>query len=103
MVHVGGEIVYMTADGNYMIQGRVVNMDTREDLTEAAKHLLAEEGYDPAYGARPLKRVLQKQVQDPVAIGILEGSYPEGTTIQVDVDGDGKLSFTGVRAKPVEA
>jgi len=81
------------------LEGRKLSLE----LTDAAKRALAKAGYDPTFGARPLKRVLQKQVQDPVAIGILEGSYPEGTTIQVDVDGDGKLSFTGVRAKPVEA
>ena len=85
------------------LQARLEGRKLSLELTDAAKRALAKAGYDPTFGARPLKRVLQKQVQDPVAMGILEGSYPEGTTIQVDVDGDGKLVFKGVRSKPVEA
>ncbi len=63
------------------------------ELTEAAKHLLAEEGYDPVYGARPLKRVIQRQIQDPLALRLLEGEFKEGDRIAVDVQ-DGRFVFT---------
>ncbi|MEA2670948.1 MAG: ATP-dependent Clp protease ATP-binding subunit ClpB [Chloroflexota bacterium] len=56
------------------------------EVSDAAMDLLAEEGYDPVYGARPLKRVLQRRIQDPVAVGILEGRFREGDTIVVDVE-----------------
>jgi ATP-dependent Clp protease ATP-binding subunit ClpB len=54
------------------------------ELTEEAKQLLAEKGYDPHYGARPLKRVIQRWVQDPLALKILEGEFPEGAKITAD-------------------
>ncbi|HTF35673.1 MAG TPA: ATP-dependent chaperone ClpB [Myxococcota bacterium] len=59
-------------------------------FTDEAKKLLAEKGYDPHYGARPLKRVIQRMVQDPLAVRILEGEFPEGSKILVDarVSGD---------------
>jgi ATP-dependent Clp protease ATP-binding subunit ClpB len=66
------------------------------ELTEAAKALLAEEGYDPAYGARPLKRVIQRQVQDPLALRLLEGEYQEGDRVLVDAM-NGHLTFEPVR------
>jgi ATP-dependent Clp protease ATP-binding subunit ClpB len=59
------------------------------DVSDAAKQLLAEEGYDPAYGARPLKRVIQQRLQNALANEILAGNYPEGSTIQVDAAQDG--------------
>jgi ATP-dependent Clp protease ATP-binding subunit ClpB len=63
-------------------------------LTDEAKELIAEEGYDPAYGARPLKRSIQRLVQNPLAIRILEGEFAEGDTIVVDRDPSGaKLVF----------
>ncbi len=46
--------------------------------------MLADKGYDPHYGARPLKRVIQRLVQDPLAVKILEGEFPEGTKVRVD-------------------
>jgi len=55
-------------------------------LTDAAKDLLCELGYDPNYGARPLKRAIQKYIQDPLALRILEGTFTEGDSIIVDVD-----------------
>ncbi|HEY3661518.1 MAG TPA: ATP-dependent chaperone ClpB [Chthoniobacterales bacterium] len=61
-------------------------------LTDAAKELVAHEGYDPVYGARPLKRAIQKQILDPLSLQILEGKFHEGQTIKVDAR-DGKLTF----------
>ena len=60
------------------------------EVTEQAKDLLAEKGYDPHYGARPLKRVIQRMLQDPLAMKILEGEFPEGSKVLVDarVSGD---------------
>jgi ATP-dependent Clp protease ATP-binding subunit ClpB len=54
------------------------------EFTAEARQLLAEKGYDPHYGARPLKRVIQRMVQDPLAVRILEGEFPEGTKVRVD-------------------
>jgi ATP-dependent Clp protease ATP-binding subunit ClpB len=63
-------------------------------VTDAAKELIAEEGYDPAYGARPLKRSIQRLVQNPLAIRILEGVFDEGDTVVVDRDpGAAQLAF----------
>ncbi|MFI5216972.1 MAG: AAA family ATPase, partial [Candidatus Limnocylindria bacterium] len=53
-------------------------------VSDEARALLAEKGYDPHYGARPLKRVVQRMLQDPLAMKILEGEFPEGSRIQVD-------------------
>jgi ATP-dependent Clp protease ATP-binding subunit ClpB len=62
------------------------------DLSDSAKELLAREGYDPVYGARPLKRTIQKEILDPLSIDILEGKVREGQTIHVDAK-DGALEF----------
>ena len=63
-------------------------------LTDRALELLANLGYDPTYGARPLKRVIQKQLVDKLALAMLDGGFAEGDTIQVDV-ADEALSFEG--------
>ena len=62
------------------------------ELSIAAQNHLADAGYDPVYGARPLKRVLQRELENPIATKILEGSFTEGSTITVDVE-DGRLQF----------
>jgi ATP-dependent Clp protease ATP-binding subunit ClpB len=59
-------------------------------VTDAARKLLAEKGYDPHFGARPLKRVIQRVVQDPLSMKILEGEFPEGSKITADVRPDGE-------------
>jgi len=55
-------------------------------LTPAAMELIANEGYDPVYGARPLKRVIQKRIQDPLALALLDGKFHEGDAVDVDAD-----------------
>ena len=74
------------------------------EASEAAISRIAAEGYDPIYGARPLKRVIQREVQNPLATALLRSSYPEGSTIVVDFDGD---TFTfarqGMERVPVAA
>jgi ATP-dependent Clp protease ATP-binding subunit ClpB len=62
-------------------------------VTDSARKLLARRGWDPVYGARPLKRAIQRLVQDPLAMMLLEGKFAEGDTITVDADG-GELSFS---------
>ena len=63
-------------------------------MTEKAKEWLAKEGFDPAYGARPLKRVIQKEIQDQLAMKILEGKFKEGDAVTVDLDSKkGELVF----------
>ncbi|MBY3186359.1 ATP-dependent chaperone ClpB [Rhizobium laguerreae] len=62
------------------------------DLDEEARHWLANKGYDPVYGARPLKRVIQKFVQDPLAEQILSGQVPDGSTVTV-TNGSDRLQF----------
>ena len=58
------------------------------DITDAAMAKLAHEGYDPAFGARPLKRVIQREISDPASMLILEGKVDEGDTLRVDVVDD---------------
>jgi ATP-dependent Clp protease ATP-binding subunit ClpB len=65
------------------------------NLSGAARQWLANRGYDPVYGARPLKRVIQKELQDPLARLLLEGRIHDGAKIEVDVEGD-SLSINGV-------
>ena len=62
------------------------------DLSDSAKQLLAREGYDPVYGARPLRRVIQKEILDPLSIDILEGKIREGQVVHVDAK-NGALEF----------
>jgi ATP-dependent Clp protease ATP-binding subunit ClpB len=64
----------------------------RLEVSEAAREYLAEAGYDPDFGARPLKRTIQRELQDPLALKILSGEFMEGETIRVDRGKDG-LSF----------
>ncbi len=70
------------------------------DISPEAKQYLADEGYDPDYGARPLKRTIQKEIQDPLALAILSGDFEAGDTIQVDV-GEGGLKYTAIKASEV--
>ena len=63
------------------------------DVTPAAKELIAQKGYDPVYGARPLKRVIQHDLQNPIALELLEGVFQEGDVIVVEPDGSGGLRF----------
>jgi ATP-dependent Clp protease ATP-binding subunit ClpB len=65
------------------------------DLTDAARAWLGRVGYDPVYGARPLKRAVQRYLQDPLADLILRGEVKDGSTIKVD-EGDGKLVLSVV-------
>jgi len=91
------------------VQERLSEHSISVELTEAARSWLAKEGYDPAFGARPLQRAIQKYVESPLSVELLGGKFKDGATVQVDVDKEeNKLVFeTGqpvAKAKqPVEA
>jgi ATP-dependent Clp protease ATP-binding subunit ClpB len=72
---------------------RVSERGIKVNLTVRARELLGNLGYDPTYGARPLKRVIQRQLVDKLALKILEGEFAEGDEIEVDA-GDGELTFS---------
>jgi ATP-dependent Clp protease ATP-binding subunit ClpB len=81
---------------------RVAERGVEIELTEAGRDLLGELGYDPVYGARPLKRVVQKQLVDPLALGLLKGTYAPGDRVVVDAR-DGELTFETTVAQPAAA
>jgi ATP-dependent Clp protease ATP-binding subunit ClpB len=74
---------------------RLEDRKIRVELADRAKDLLIAEGYDPAYGARPLKRVIQRRVLDPLAMRVLQGEFGEGTIVRIDAP-RGELEFTKV-------
>ena len=78
------------------VEGYLRDKNLQLELTDAARDLMAEEGFDPAYGARPLKRVIQKKVLDALAARLLEDVFPPGARIVADADPDrpGELRFT---------
>ena len=68
---------------------RLQEQEIAMEVTPEAKEKLVEEGYDPAYGARPLRRTIQRLVEDPLAEDLLQGRYQAGDTVKVDVTKDG--------------
>jgi ATP-dependent Clp protease ATP-binding subunit ClpB len=82
---------------------RVSERGIEIELTDRARELLGNLGFDPTYGARPLKRVIQKQLVDKLALRLLEGEFAEGDAVRVDA-ADGELTFTKAEpaAKPAE-
>jgi ATP-dependent Clp protease ATP-binding subunit ClpB len=88
-----GKIVEIQVD---QLADRVREKGIEIELTDKARELLGNLGFDPTYGARPLKRVIQKQLVDKLALRLLEGEFEEGDTVEVDA-GDGELSFAKAR------
>jgi ATP-dependent Clp protease ATP-binding subunit ClpB len=80
-----------------LLSERLAGRSLAVELTEAARDHLATAGYDPTFGARPLKRLIQRELQDPLAMRLLSGEVREGDRVVVDVEGDG-LSFRAERA-----
>lgn len=64
------------------------------ELTKDAKNFLVEKGFDRNFGARPLKRTIQRYIQDPLSLKILDGSLREGKKVALDLDAKGNLAFT---------
>ena len=79
---IGDIVTLQIADLN----GRLEQKNIRLELTTAASRLIAERGYEPAYGARPLKRVIQKLIENPLAQALLSGDFVEGDVVRGDVD-----------------
>jgi ATP-dependent Clp protease ATP-binding subunit ClpB len=70
------------------LRNRLAERRLNLEVSEAARHWLARAGYDPVYGARPLKRVIQRSISDPLALALLEGRFTDGSTVEVDVAGE---------------
>jgi ATP-dependent Clp protease ATP-binding subunit ClpB len=79
------------------VEARLAERGLTIELTDAAKETLAEAGWDPTYGARPLKRAIQRLLENPLALRLLEGDFAEGDTIRVDASG-GDLAFERAQA-----
>ncbi len=77
-----------------VLKARLADQDVSIELSPEAVSALVEEGYDPVYGARPLKRVIQKRIENPLAQRLLAGEFPPGSTIRVGLGDDG-FSFDG--------
>jgi ATP-dependent Clp protease ATP-binding subunit ClpB len=84
-----GEIVELQLE---RLRARLAERGLQLELTDEAKQVVADAGWDPAYGARPLKRALQRLVENPLALRLLEGEFAEGDTVRVDAK-DGELVF----------
>jgi ATP-dependent Clp protease ATP-binding subunit ClpB len=83
------------------LRRRLADKRIELEVTDAAKALLGREGYDPTFGARPLRRTIQRLVQDPLALRLLQREFSEGDTVTVDAHGD-EIAFTrAVRAEVV--
>jgi ATP-dependent Clp protease ATP-binding subunit ClpC len=81
--------------------GKVSDRQIEIDITKAAKEFIIEKGFDPVYGARPLKRVIQKYIEDPIAEDMLKGKFNDGSQIQVLSNDDKSLEFVETGRKPV--
>jgi ATP-dependent Clp protease ATP-binding subunit ClpB len=84
-----GEIVDLQLE---RLRDRLAERRIELELTEAATEALAEAGWDPAYGARPLKRAIQRLVENPLALRLLEGDFADGDAIRIDAE-EGELRF----------
>jgi ATP-dependent Clp protease ATP-binding subunit ClpB len=73
------------------LHARLAERDMRIELTDGARDRLADAGFDPVYGARPLKRAIQQQIENPLANEILEGKFKPGDVIEIGVADDGLI------------
>jgi len=80
------------------LQGRLLERKLSIELTEEARSWLAKAGYDPQFGARPLRRAIERYVENPMSTQVLRGEFNEGDTVVVDVEGD-ELTFTSKAAE----
>ncbi|HWQ28516.1 MAG TPA: type VI secretion system ATPase TssH, partial [Dehalococcoidia bacterium] len=85
------------------VRERLADRRITFEVTDAAREALVREGFDPVYGARPLRRTVQRRVENPLAMRILAGEFQEGDHVRVDYV-DGEYTFTKVKeAEPVGA
>ncbi len=101
------EVMRQIVDLNLVeIQNRLAEQKIKLTVSDAARNWLAEKGYDPAFGARPLRRALQKHLESPLSLDILGGKFVSGDTVLVDIDnetddkGEQKLKFSVEKKKP---
>jgi ATP-dependent Clp protease ATP-binding subunit ClpB len=90
-----GEIVELQLE---RLRVRLAERGIELELTDEAKQVLAEAGWDPSYGARPLKRAIQRMIENPLALRLLEGDFGEGDAVRVDAK-DGQLFFERAPAR----
>jgi ATP-dependent Clp protease ATP-binding subunit ClpB len=83
------------------LRGLLAERKLTLELTEKARRFLADAGYDPVYGARPLKRAIQRHLQDPLALALVQGDFKEGDAIVADVAGDALVFHKRVEAEVV--
>jgi ATP-dependent Clp protease ATP-binding subunit ClpB len=76
-----------------LLRRRLAERKIGIDLSAKARKALADKGYDPVYGARPLKRTIQREIQNPLAMKILAGEFREGDTVRIDLDPGGAIVF----------
>ena len=81
------------------LRKRLAEKNIKIELRDTVNKYIAELGYDPVYGARPLKRTIQKYIQDPLATELLKGEFKEGDTINIGLDNDKKLTFSNKESK----
>jgi ATP-dependent Clp protease ATP-binding subunit ClpB len=85
------------------VEERLAERGLRLELTDAARGALAEAGWDPTYGARPLKRAIQRMLENPLALRLLEGEFAEGEVVRVDASEDGLVFQKAGAAEPAAA
>ncbi len=85
------------------VRTQVVEHDIELEVSDAAKGKIADEGYDPDFGARPLRRVIQREIEDPLSEGLLSGRFKSGDHILADLDATGKLELKVVASRPPES
>jgi ATP-dependent Clp protease ATP-binding subunit ClpC len=80
------------------VRARLAERDVHFEVTARAREALVKEGYDPTYGARPLRRTIQRRVENPLAKRVLAGDFPPGTRVEVDLDASGDYTFERIEA-----
>ncbi|MBI9051109.1 MAG: AAA family ATPase [Anaerolineaceae bacterium] len=88
------EVIHIVSIQMKEVQERLQEHNLQVHLTESAINWLAEEGYDSAFGARPLRRAIQKYIESPLSIKLLSGEFAEGDTVYVDVDEEQEIVFS---------
>lgn len=86
-----------------LLNARLAHSELSLSVSDAVLDHVAKVGYDPVYGARPLKRAIQNGIENPLAQHVLQGAYGAGDTIHVDIDSEGELKFTRTQATPEQA
>ncbi|MBE0410960.1 MAG: AAA family ATPase, partial [Anaerolineales bacterium] len=85
-----------------LVQDRLVGRGYQLDVTLEAKQFLADAGFDPEYGARPLRRAIQRELQDPLALDILSGRFKEGDVIKVEAAPEGLIFLPAAQGEGAE-